>query len=435
MKTTSDLDYPLHNSALDITTTEAYALSPNARLTYCCAVIRGFARASAHNDFFLKQRISVAKELTELRTMVRLPTDAYLRLDESTFERDVLAWPTPAHGTHTQHAAKAMARMRTKFGSITTELTVAAAWSRERPRVTRAQYQQMPRREIPPLVKRLDALLDISNTSKDAYREGHEQILSTICRHLVSHFNLRTAFPPFHARFLVSRYTPARGRVVVLDPCAGWGGRLLGALTVPRRAAVRYVGIDPNVGMTDAYRLLTTRVTKDLRTERSIGQRTARVYPVPFEDWMKTAAARRLRGKVTVAITSPPYWSTEEYAGEDVANRTQSCHRYPDYNVWRERFLRRMVFGVAQCLAPNGVFILNVANVKGRAPRLEEDTDTICREAGFVKEATYKLAMAVAVGTQHLDATAQTVFVDNRRYRFEPVTVWRKSHQRATKRI
>jgi len=149
---------------------------------------------------------------------------------------------------------------------------------------------------------------------------------------------------------------------------------------------------------------------------------------------MKTAAFRRLRGKVHVAITSPPYWNTEEYAEEDIENRTQSCHRYPEYGVWRERFLRRMVFGVSECLVPNGVFILNVANVRGRVPCLEEDTALICREAGLVEESSYKLAMAVAVGTQHLDSTERQLFIDGVRYRYEPVVVWKKRKSAAKRR-
>jgi hypothetical protein len=139
---------------------------------------------------------------------------------------------------------------------------------------------------------------------------------------------------------------------------------------------------------------------------------------------------------IHVAVTSPPYWSSEEYVEEDVENRTQSCHRYAEYAVWRERFLRRMVFGVAQCLVPDGVFILNVSNVRGRAPRLKEDTALICREAGFEEETTFKLAMAVAVGTQHLGATdAHQVFIDGQRYRYEPVVVWRKHRKSAAKRM
>jgi hypothetical protein len=149
---------------------------------------------------------------------------------------------------------------------------------------------------------------------------------------------------------------------------------------------------------------------------------------------MKTAAFRRLRGKVHVAITSSPYWSTEEYAEGDVEKRTQSCHRFPEYEVWRERFLRRMVFGVAACLAPNGVFILNVANVKGRAPRLEEDTALISREAGLVAESSYKLAMAVAVGTRHFDSTERQVFIDGIRYRYEPVVAWKQRKSAAKRR-
>jgi hypothetical protein len=82
--------------------------------------------------------------------------------------------------------------------------------------------------------------------------------------------------------------------------------------------------------------------------------------------------------------------------------------------------------GFLECLVPNGVFILNVANVKGRAPRLEEDTALICREAGLVAESSFKLAMAVAVGTQHLDSTERQVFIDGIRYRYEPVVAWKK---------
>jgi putative transposase len=106
-------------------------------------------------------------------------------------------------------------------------------------RAPRAQYEQMPRGSVPSLVKRLDALLDLENTSKDAYREGHEQILSTIGQYLVSHFNLRTAFPPFHTRFLVSRYAPTRSCQGGMVP-AIIGQSFLGSvpfLTLTRSAA------------------------------------------------------------------------------------------------------------------------------------------------------------------------------------------------------
>jgi hypothetical protein len=73
---------------------------------------------------------------------------------------------------------------------------------------------------------------------------------------------------------------------------------------------------------------------------------------------------------------------------------------------------------------------LNVVNVKGRVPCLEEDTALICREAGLVEASSFKLAMAVAVGTQHLDSTERQVFIDGIRYRYEPVVAWRKSTSR-----
>ena len=57
------LDYPLQNTPLDITTAEAMRLTPAARLDYCLAVIRGLSQVAIQNEFFLKQRIPLDKEL------------------------------------------------------------------------------------------------------------------------------------------------------------------------------------------------------------------------------------------------------------------------------------------------------------------------------------------------------------------------------------
>jgi len=229
---------------------------------------------------------------------------------------------------------------------------------------------------------------------------------------------------------LVDYYAPKTGPVVVLDPCAGWGGRLLGTLAIPRTAPVRYVGVDPNGVMQSAYERLTFRITHYLRNESSLGKRDASVAQLPFEDWLTTAEAKRLRGKVDIAITSPPYGiGTEIYQVEDDIpqhKRTQSANRYTTYEAWIDGFLRPMCDGVAVMLTPGGVFVLNIANVRAKAPRLEDHANTLLKDAGLVREKDlWKLAMARAVGTQAKDPK-HTVIVDGVAYRYEPCFVWRK---------
>ena len=161
--------------------------------------------------------------------------------------------------------------MGTSFGHLPTKLKVAVAWldihDTTAAPLTDAHYQRLraadqkkPRgqREVPELFTRIYRLLDANDETKAAYRHYTRDILRTIYGHLLQHYNLRSAFPPYHARFLVDYYAPKAGPVVVLDPCAGWGGRLLGTLAIPRTDTVRYIGTDPNAkgdlaGEVDAF--------------------------------------------------------------------------------------------------------------------------------------------------------------------------------------
>lgn len=56
---------------------------------------------------------------------------------------------------------------------------------------------------------------------------------------------LVASFRPMTAKWLVTRFGATR----VLDPCAGWGGRMLGAMA----ADVHYIGIDSNVDLHAGY--------------------------------------------------------------------------------------------------------------------------------------------------------------------------------------
>lgn len=146
----------------------------------------------------------------------------------------------------------------------------------------------------------------------------------------------------------------------VLDPCHGWGGRLVGALLADVQS---YTGVDPSdeasAGVhkiADAYHEYSpdTKVT---------------LLKMPFEDTELEA------GAYDIAITSPPYFDVEQYHGEQ-----QSHVRYPKYDLWRDGFYRQLIAKVYDYLRDGGTFILQVGSQK--YPLLE-DGKKIASEVGF----------------------------------------------------
>lgn len=163
-------------------------------------------------------------------------------------------------------------------------------------------------------------------------------------------------FRPMAARAIMDTYSPHRGTVV--DFCAGFGGRLLACLTLPRH----YVGIDSSraqvVGLSNMHRVL-----HDL----SLG--TAELHHACAEDFLPSLKAL----SVDLVFSSPPYFNIERYSDES----TQSVCRYPTYCQWRDRFLATIIHEAHRILRKGGFFAINVSDTR-RWP-LFSDTVRIAR--------------------------------------------------------
>lgn len=390
---------------------EALAFSRQQRRQYLLSLVKELDRVIRRDEMALKPRVPFPQEMRELRKLLRLPPDKFLRLDERTFKRNVLMVHSPAHRTHTFWSRHQMWKMATKFGDLRTEIRDAARRGRS--------FPDLQAKDAPALLRRLDALLDPENEAKATFRDARREVLRTIFGHLQTHFNVGVAFPPFHARFLADRYLPKTGDCIVLDPCAGWGGRLLGTLCVPRTGKVTYCGVDPNENNQDAYEGLTRRVTIWLKKEMP-GERAARVFAQPFEKWIKSKTAARLEGRVSFALTSPPYWSAENY---DPTADSQSANQYRTYEEWRDGFYRPLMQGVFRLLRPGGVFVLNIADVTGA--KLEKDARALATEAGFTFKEFFKLAMSRVPGARQ-QAPRHAVQVDDVIWKHEPCFVFEK---------
>lgn len=174
-------------------------------------------------------------------------------------------------------------------------------------------------------------------------------------------------FRPATMKSIVDALCPQGG--VVWDPCAGYGGRMLGAVASAR--SVTYIGTEPSPQSVGGLQRLWAFIQA-----HAPGQDPNRVRILPT-----TAEATELEPEsVDLVFTSPPYFRAERYVGGEQSHAT-----YGNYPAWREGFLTALIRNAHRFLKPGGHFGLNVANVRDRGRRipLVEDVDRIARSAGF----------------------------------------------------
>ena len=200
-------------------------------------------------------------------------------------------------------------------------------------------------------------------------------------------------FRPAVARALYQRFSPEGARL--LDVSAGFGGRLLVALTLSRH----YVGIDPAVRQVQGLR----RMAADLAA-LTLG--SAEIVSGCAEELLPLLPG----GAYHAILSSPPYFNTEQYE----SSTRQSCHRYASYSDWCEGFLRPVIEQGCRVLRPGGVFLLNVKDQPGRP---------IATDASRLFPRSYRRGLELKLmlpALPHLRANSSCI------YRWEPILVMRR---------
>jgi hypothetical protein len=175
-------------------------------------------------------------------------------------------------------------------------------------------------------------------------------------------------FNPSYARFFIQRYCTG---TEIIDPCAGWGGRLCGALIEGKN----YYGIEPN---TETHRMLMS-IYEWVR-EKGIITSNVQIIKSVAEDPISYG------NKIfDMAITSPPYFNKEKYSEEE----SQSYIRYNTYDVWKECFLKALIENTYNHLKSGAVFVLNVADFNDYS--LVLDSILLAKDSGFYLEKVYKV--------------------------------------------
>lgn len=166
------------------------------------------------------------------------------------------------------------------------------------------------------------------------FRVGDPVMPHRVLRAVTMNCRTPTVFRPTIARFIYQRYLPNGGRT--WDCCAGYGGRLLGAVV----SGVEYIGTDVE----------PETVQGNLDLAAALGEKV-QVHCCPAEEFDPPP--------VDLVFTSPPYFQQEMYAGGP-----QSWKRYPSFDEWVEFFLLPVIQRGAKALRPGGHFVLNVADVR-----------------------------------------------------------------------
>lgn len=138
-------------------------------------------------------------------------------------------------------------------------------------------------------------------------------------------------FKPLTAMELYSRFKPHS----VLDPCMGWGGRLVGAcaLDVPN-----YIGIDMNKSLKEPY----TQMVKKLK---QLGTKTR--IKLMFKDALKVDYSKL---DYDMVLTSPPYYNLEIYEGTESKTEEE----------WEQEFYIPLFTETYKHLKRRGYYALNI---------------------------------------------------------------------------
>lgn len=126
-----------------------------------------------------------------------------------------------------------------------------------------------------------------------------------------------TPFRPAILKHVIDFLFQGRKDIAVLDPCMGWGDRLIACLASKKVA--EYYGTDPNEKLLSGYK----KIVEEFNVNKLIDINT-----VPFEEL-------EIKKNFDLVFTSPPYYDVETYSDSP----SQSIIKFKTEKEWFENFL------------------------------------------------------------------------------------------------
>lgn len=167
---------------------------------------------------------------------------------------------------------------------------------------------------------------------------GNDSLKSLRAMVLELHYECK----PFRPTIMISFIKLLKARRI-LDPCSGWGDRLIGAAACD---IDYYYGVDPNFRLIEGYQAIIERfIAKDKQNKYNM-------ICSSFEN-------ADLTGKnFDLVLTSPPYFNLEIYS-ED---KTQSVHPNISLDEWLNNFMFKLLDKSWSLLTKDGHLVLYMNN-------------------------------------------------------------------------
>lgn len=250
----------------------------------------------------------------------------------------------------------------------------------------------------------------------------------------VSFCQYATNFPPLTAKFIYETFCPEGSKSIVWDPSMGWGGRLIGAMSVKDDRHITYLGNDPNqdhlINGSTKYHDIYNFYCKNIRKGGlwQIDHNDMRYWCKGSEEMQYDPTFIEYKGLIDLVFTSPPYFMKEAYSEDE----NQSYKKFGNWESWVTGFLYPTLATAYQWLKDGGHLCWNVSDVKfgNDVLPLVETSMNICQKLGFHHKTTLKMCLAAMPGGNRMEKgipkTKYFVQVDDMYHKYEPCLVFQK---------
>ncbi len=240
-------------------------------------------------------------------------------------------------------------------------------------------------------------------------------------------------FPPLTARYLYEKYTEHISQDVLngYDPSAGWGGRILGAMSSLKR--IHYIGTDPNtdnfideLGIS-RYEYVASFFNSEVLVTNPFWEEDKNTYHL-FQDGSEFIGNnpdfQTYKGNLDLVFTSPPYFDREQYSEDE----EQSFKLYPKYDSWRDGFLKPTLVNAYESLREDRYLLWNIADIKigkDKYHPLEQDSIDVIESLGGEYQGKLKMLMTSMVGVDQ-SKVKNSVKVNGTYLKYEPIFIFYK---------
>jgi hypothetical protein len=136
----------------------------------------------------------------------------------------------------------------------------------------------------------------------------------------------------------------------VLDPCIGWGGRMIGSLAAGPH--VQYFGSDPCQKTFKSLQSILLDIPKSCKDRAFISNTTG-------ENFLDELLEKGYE-QFDMVLTSPPYYNLEIYSAEE----TQSLNSFPTWEQWLTEWLEPLIHRCLLLLKKDGVSCWSAKNFR-----------------------------------------------------------------------